>query len=210
MTTKQGRATDDASGQPAENLEKNDELEFLVEETPENPEEERRAEEGAAAEVAGEEAPAVLYNESEAESAPAVAAESERWKAVRGKHEGQGRVFKSLGDDPVRAADLLASEVTRLREELNKNTRHVAFGDAYEKELIRQCHTEGVRALGEGYNRTYWDGMYRRMDATELEAHRDQYRAIGDKNFPGGRVTSDVADKKDAAAEDNSGLEYEV
>lgn len=210
VAANKGRATGEESGQPAEGVQENDELEFLVDETEENPSEERATEEGNEAEASGEENPSVEYNSSETESEPAVAAETERWKSIRAKHEGQGKVFKSLGDDPIRAADLLAAEVTRLRGELNKNLRHVAFGDAYEQALIRECHAEGVRALGEDYNRTYWDGMYRRMEATELEAHRDQYRAIGDKKFPGGRVTSDVVDRRDIPAVDNSGLEYEV
>lgn len=209
--TKQGRATGEESGQPAENeVTQNDELEFLVENTTEEVEGERTPEAGATAESAVEEGSVVEYNESEAESAPSDPADTERWKSVRGKHEGQGKVFKSLGDDPIRAADLLASEVTRLREELNKNRRHVAFGDAYEQALIRDCHTEGVRAMGEAYNRTHWDAIYRRMDATELEATKANYESLASARFPGGRITSDVASSKDIKPEDNAGLEYTV
>lgn len=204
------RATDEASGQPA--VEENDELAFLVEEaTPAVEAEAEREVETQASEAAAESEgdSSVEFNEQVVEAKPVVDPEVERWAAVRAKHEGQGKLFKSLGADPVRAADILAEEVARLRAKLDENHRHVAFGDAYEKALIDQCHTEGVRALGEDYNREYWDSMYRRMGAGELEATRDNYKKIGDKLFAGGRVTSDLADRF-GPDPDSAGDEYRI
>lgn len=185
----------------------NDELEFLVEDDPAQEESPAVTESGPAAEE-----PAVEFNEDDQEvsTQPVVNADTERWASVRTKHEGTGKLFKSMGDDPIRAADALASEVARLRSQLTKNQRHVAFGDAYEKSLIRDCHAEGVRAMGEAYKRDHWDSIYHRMDASELEATRENYRALGDAKFAGGPVTSSVTEHIPFTSTSDSDEEYSI
>lgn len=159
---------------------------------------ERTMEEETAAAVAESEGAAGPVLNTEDEAAPPVVAgvgNDQRWAAVRAKYEGDGKLFKKMGDDPIAAIDTLADALVRTREQLKTNARAVKMGEAYEKKLVDQAHVEGVRFYGDRYNRAHWESLFSRMEAEEIELTIEQWTEKASARFPGGRVTSDMADR---------------
>lgn len=90
----------------------------------------------------------------------------------------------------------LQAEVTRLQPleaEVGGLRTLAADGRQYRQDLVAEALVEGVRALGNGFGAETYRTI---LDAAPLETvkrMRDDWRAVGDRVLPGGRLTQDQA-----------------
>lgn len=88
----------------------------------------------------------------------------------------------------IRAAvEWLVNEVIRLRPLADD-------GRTYREDLIGQALAEGVRALGSGFSEETYRGILAAAPLDTIKRMRDDWKAVGDARFPGGRVTVDAAE----------------
>ena len=90
----------------------------------------------------------------------------------------------AVGDDMASRVAWLANELTRLRPLADD-------GRAYRADLIEEALAEGVRAHGEKFASEAYRGMLESSGIEVIKRMRDDWRAIGDKQFPGGRQSRD-------------------
>ncbi|MGN6814410.1 MAG: hypothetical protein ACTHMP_26385, partial [Thermomicrobiales bacterium] len=64
-------------------------------------------------------------------------------------------------------------------------------GRQYRTDLVTEALEEGVRALGEGFAAETYKGMLETAPLETIKRMRDDWRAVGDKRFPGGRQTTE-------------------
>jgi hypothetical protein len=85
-----------------------------------------------------------------------------------------------------KAARWLADEVARLRPLADD-------GAAYRGDLIAEALAEGVRAFGAGFAQETYKGVLAGATLDTIKRMKEDWRAVGDKLFPGGRLTQDGA-----------------
>lgn len=90
----------------------------------------------------------------------------------------------AVGDDMASRVAWLAAEATRLRPLADD-------GRAYRADLIDAALAEGVRAMGPEFAQEAYRGLLSASTIEVIKRMRDDWRAIGDKAFPGGRQTTD-------------------
>lgn len=99
-----------------------------------------------------------------------------------------------------RLSELLAAEskLATVQQELATVTQRVAElepaakdGEQYRSDLIDEALAEGVRAKGDGFDQEKYGDLLRSpaMTIERIKLMRDDWRAIGDARFPGGRHT---------------------
>jgi hypothetical protein len=93
------------------------------------------------------------------------------------------------GSTPAQAMRWLAEEVGRLRPLADD-------GRAYRADLIGEALTEGARAFGEGFAAETYRGILEKADIPAIKRFRDDWRAVGDKQFVGGRATADTSEEE--------------
>jgi len=64
-------------------------------------------------------------------------------------------------------------------------------GRAYREDLVTQALAEGVRAHGEKFDSETYETMLRSSSLSVIKRLRDDWQAIGDSRFTGGRKTTD-------------------
>lgn len=64
-------------------------------------------------------------------------------------------------------------------------------GRAYRADVVKQALSSGVRAVGASFDETRYTAMFARLDIESIQAMQADWDAMGDKQFPGGRVTVD-------------------
>lgn len=85
----------------------------------------------------------------------------------------------------------LAARVATLGAALTRLRPLADDGRAYRADLIEAALTEGVRAHGEKFAQEAYRGLLEASGIEVIKRMRDDWRAIGDKQFPGGRETVD-------------------
>lgn len=88
------------------------------------------------------------------------------------------------GVEVAEAVRWLAGEVERLKPLADA-------GRQYRADLIEQALAEGTRALGDDFQRESYQGMLQASSLDVIKRMAADWKTIGDKRFPGGRVTQD-------------------
>lgn len=146
-----------------------------------------------------EENPETVLNPVDENTAVVVDTETEgrdagRWMEFRSKHVGEGKLLRSVGNDPIVVASVLADALVQEQARSKANAALVDYGTKYQERLKKDAHEAGARAFGTAYNRDHYDRIFSRMDADEMVVQIEQFDAIGNERFPGGRKTHDSAD----------------
>ncbi|MCI0489379.1 MAG: hypothetical protein L0229_22530 [Blastocatellia bacterium] len=76
-----------------------------------------------------------------------------------------------------------------------------ADGRRYREDLIAEALAEGVRAHGDKFQEETYRSMLDRSDIDTIKRMRDDWKAVGDANFPGGRLSQDASERKPAIVE---------
>lgn len=87
--------------------------------------------------------------------------------------------------------------VTRVRELQTENARLAPLakdGETYRGDLVTQALAEGARAHGQSFDSGTYQGILASAPIEVIKRMRDDWTAIGNKQFPGGRQTRDDAD----------------
>lgn len=97
-------------------------------------------------------------------------------------------------DNLAESVRWLAGEVARLRPLADD-------GRAYRNDLVAEAIAEGVRAHGEDFASETYEATLRAASIETIKRMRDDWRAIGNKRFPGGRqsVNEDEGGEQPAA-----------
>lgn len=92
--------------------------------------------------------------------------------------------------DDLKRLRPLEEEVTRLRPLADE-------GRQYRADLVKDTLAEGARAYGAAFAEATYSALLESAPLETVKRMRDDWKAIGDKNFPGGRVTQDTAAETD-------------
>lgn len=110
----------------------------------------------------------------------------------------------AVGDDMASRVAWLAAEVSRLRPLADD-------GRAYRADLIDDALAEGVRAMGPEFAQEAYRGLLSSSTIEVIKRMRDDWRAIGDKTFPGGRQTiNEDENQSEAGKQKKSGRGVEL
>lgn len=110
----------------------------------------------------------------------------------------------AVGDDMASRVAWLAAELTRLRPLADD-------GRAYRADLIDDALAEGVRAMGPEFAQEAYRGLLMASTIEVIKRMRDDWRAIGDKTFPGGRQTiNEDENQSEAGKQKKSGRGVEL
>lgn len=99
--------------------------------------------------------------------------------------------------DEVKGLRGLRAEVERLQPFEAECTRLRPLADEgrqYRADLVESAVTEGKRALGEAFAEETYRGLLEAAPVETVKRMRDDWKAVGDKQFPGGRVTRDESE----------------
>jgi hypothetical protein len=88
-------------------------------------------------------------------------------------------------------SDDLIVRVSKLVTDVHRLTPLADDGRAYRADLIEEAIAEGARAMGPGFAQEAYRGLLGASTIEVIKRMRDDWRAIGDKTFPGGRQTVD-------------------
>lgn len=97
----------------------------------------------------------------------------------------------------------MASRVAWLAAELNRLRTLADDGRAYRTDLIDAALAEGVRAMGPEFAQEAYRGLLTASTIEVIKRMRDDWRAIGDKAFPGDRQTIDEDENTSTPAKKN-------
>lgn len=73
-------------------------------------------------------------------------------------------------------------------------------GKAYRADLVTEALAEGVRAHGDGFAKETYEGLLASAPIAVVKRMRDDWRAVADKIFVGGRASEDKGAEQKAAA----------
>jgi hypothetical protein len=142
--------------------------------------------------VGGVEAQAPAPAPEAAPAAPPAQANPEGERALAALAE-----LRSLVPNTGAPAELSPLEAMRWLAQENARLRPMADdGLAYRKDLIAEALTEGARANGEGFAVESYRSLLQQADLATIKRMRDDWRAIGDKQFQGGRATKDTTEEE--------------
>jgi hypothetical protein len=100
--------------------------------------------------------------------------------------------FQDVEDRPIAdGVRWLADEVRRLAGEVQRLAPLADDGRAYRADLVAEAIGEGVRALGNGFAQETYRGILEAAPLETIKRMRQDWKAIGDARFPGGRLTLD-------------------
>jgi hypothetical protein len=97
--------------------------------------------------------------------------------------------------DELKAARGHAAEVERLKpfeDEVARLRPLADEGRQYRADLVKDALAEGVRAYGAGFAEETYRGLLESAPLETVKRMAEDWKAIGDKQFPGGRLTRDV------------------
>jgi hypothetical protein len=107
---------------------------------------------------------------------------------------------QALVDAGQEAGTELVAGIRQLAQE-NARLRPLADdGRAYRTDLIAEALAEGVRAQGEGFAADTYRSLLETAPLATVKRFRDDWKALGDQVFRGGRQTTDTHEPKPAAA----------
>jgi hypothetical protein len=109
----------------------------------------------------------------------------------------------AVGDDMASRVAWLATELTRLVPLADD-------GRAYRADLIEEAIAEGARAMGPGFAQEAYRGLLGASTIEVIKRMRDDWRAIGDKTFPGGRQTVDDDENQQESKAKKNGRSVEL
>ncbi len=93
---------------------------------------------------------------------------------------------------PDAATDEAIVEAVRTLKAENDRLRPLADdGTRYREDLITAALTEGVRAYGDTFAKETYEGLLRGATIETIKRLRDDWQAVADRQFPGGRQTRD-------------------
>ncbi|MGD9892665.1 MAG: hypothetical protein AB7R89_06130 [Dehalococcoidia bacterium] len=92
------------------------------------------------------------------------------------------------GETPIEALTRLLDEADRLRPLADD-------GRAYRADLISAALAEGVRAYGDGFAQETYRAVLESSTLDVIKRMRDDWQAVGDKQFPGGRQTVETEEQ---------------
>lgn len=96
--------------------------------------------------------------------------------------------------DEVKGLRGLRTEVERLKpfeEECTRLRPLADEGRAYRADLVETAVTEGKRAMGEAFAEATYRGLLEAAPVETVKRMRDDWKALGDKQFPAGRLSRD-------------------
>lgn len=99
--------------------------------------------------------------------------------------------------DEVKTLRALKPEVERLKpfETEAERLRPLADeGRQYRADLVTNALTEGKRAMGAAFAEETYRGLLEAAPLETVKRMHDDWKAIGDKQFPGGRLTKDASE----------------
>ena len=100
--------------------------------------------------------------------------------------------------DEIERLRPLAGEVERLRpltDEVERLRSLAADGTAYRTDLVAEALAEGVRASGAHFQADMYRKLLEAAPLATIKQMRDDWRALGDRIFAGGRLTTDDEQK---------------
>jgi hypothetical protein len=123
--------------------------------------------------------------------------ESELRTAEQGLRDTVAVLATSNAPAGVPIADAVRSVVTRAQDlEAEASRLHALADDGrqYRVDLIASAMAEGVRAYGPGFAQETYRGILEAAPLATIKRMRDDWQAVGDKLFAGGRLTVDGPD----------------
>jgi hypothetical protein len=109
--------------------------------------------------------------------------------------EDFGKVRELLGADHddavVPAVETLKQRVADAQKRVSELEPRAADGDAYRNDLVAEALAEGVRAYGDKFAGETYERTLRAAELGVIKQMRDDWRAVGDARFPGGRQTTE-------------------
>jgi len=87
--------------------------------------------------------------------------------------------------------DKLTPEAEALRAKIAELTPQAADGVAYRSDLIAETLGEGVRAMGEKFSKETYDAVLRTSPLAVIKKIKEDWAAVGNSRFQGGRHTVD-------------------
>lgn len=110
--------------------------------------------------------------------------------------------------DLVGAVTGLASEVEQLRSagqrvteleaQVAELTPRANDGDTYRADLVAEALAEGVRAYGDKFDAKTYEPVLKSAALDAVKRFRDDWAAVGNARFPGGRQTTDKGEQAPA------------
>lgn len=98
--------------------------------------------------------------------------------------------------EEIKSLRALPAEIDRLRPLADEAERLRPLADegrAYRADLVAQALAEGVRAMGAEFAEETYRGLLESASLDTVKRLRDDWKATGDRVFPGGRLTKDDA-----------------
>lgn len=86
----------------------------------------------------------------------------------------------------------LATALSEARARVTELEPRAADGETYRNDLVAAALAEGVRAYGEKFASEIYERQLRAAPLDVIKQMRDDWKRIGDANFPGGRSTNDA------------------
>lgn len=89
----------------------------------------------------------------------------------------------------------MEGEVTKLQERIKTLEPQAADGVTYRTDLVTSALSEGVRAMGEKFDKKTYEDMLRAAPLDLVKQMKSAWEAIGNARFPGGRQTEDEGEQ---------------
>lgn len=135
---------------------------------------------------------------------------------LRGQLAEATRRAAAAGDAEARAETLLR-QVSDLTQQLAEGSRQLAEltplaadGRQYRRDLVDEMLAEGVRAHGAGFDEKTYRGLAGSASLEVIKRMRDDFAAMGNARFPGGRQSIEGGETPPPAPRTGTGKPAEV
>lgn len=96
--------------------------------------------------------------------------------------------------------DAAKARTTDMEKRIAELEPRAADGEQYRNDLVAEALAEGVRAYGESFDQETYEEQLRAAPLKVIKRMRDDWQAVGDSRFAGGRQTTEDDDQDDAAS----------
>lgn len=105
-------------------------------------------------------------------------------------------ILVSAGAIPAEQRDAMDEETAlveldKFAVRFQKLQARAADGDQYRNDLVSEALAEGVRAYGDKFAKETYEATLRAAPLDVIKQMRDDWKAVGNARFPGGRSTTD-------------------
>lgn len=94
-------------------------------------------------------------------------------------------------DDMVACVEAMGVKLDEANKRVKELEPRAVEGDAYRNDLVAAALAEGVRAYGDKFNNESYERTLRSLPLDAIKQMRDDWKAVGDVRFAGGRSTTD-------------------